>query len=322
MTAACDVSVIVPTRNRQALLAETLESALGQTGVQLQVVVVDDGSNDGTTDALARMRDPRLKVVRHDVPRGVAQARNTGIAAASGEWIAFLDDDDLWAPTKLEAQLEAAAREHASFAYSAVAVIDVDGRLREALPVVPPDALLVELLRYSAIPAGASNVVAKAALVRDVGSFDERLSQLCDWDLWIRLAAASRGTACDDIHVAYRRHSGNMIVTDRADLALEVSHLAVKHRALTREHGVQFDRVRLGRWVAWGHRRDGRSVHAARTYFSTALECRDPGSALRGVAALLGERRMPWRHPSAVRAEPPEWLVRHRATARISANAS
>ncbi len=322
MTVASNVTVVVPTRNRRALLMETLQSVFRQTAVELQVVVVDDGSTDGTADALACLPDRRLKVLRHSVPGGVARARNAGIEAATGEWIAFLDDDDLWAPTKLQTQLEAVARERSSYAYSAVAVIDAHGHLLEVLSPVQPDRLLRGLLEYSAIPAGASNVVARATLVRDVGGFDERLSQLCDWDLWIRLAAVARGTACDDVHVAYRRHSENMIVTDCADLAQEVEYLASKHQALARSHGVELDRVRVGRWVAWGHRREGRRGHAARQYFATALGCRDAGSALRGLAALLGESRIPWRHPSPAGAEPPEWLTRHLTTARASAETS
>src|ERR671931_448444 len=118
MASAPEVTVVVPTHGRWDLLSTAaLPASLGQEGVDLEVVVVDDGSTDATAEGLARIEDPRLRVVRHDRPHGVAQARNAGIAAARGEWVALLDDDDLWAPWKLRAQLDAAVAERAVFAY-------------------------------------------------------------------------------------------------------------------------------------------------------------------------------------------------------------
>ena len=125
---------MIPTRGRWALLEPTLAAALAQDGVALEVVVVDDGSEDGTAAELARVGDERLRVVRHEQPRGVAVARNAGIAAASGEWIAFLDDDDLWSPRKLRNQLDASAAAGAEFAYSAVVAVDEDLTATRALP--------------------------------------------------------------------------------------------------------------------------------------------------------------------------------------------
>ena len=102
------ISVVIPTHNRSALLSRTLASALAQRGVEMRVIVVDDGSRDETAAMLARVGDPRLTILRHEQARGVSAARNAGIAAATGEWVAFLDDDDLWSPTKLAEQVSAA----------------------------------------------------------------------------------------------------------------------------------------------------------------------------------------------------------------------
>src|ERR671935_95170 len=130
MASAPEVTVVVPTHSRWDLLSTAaLPASLGQEDVDLEVVVVDDGSTDATAESLARIDDPRLRVVRHDRPRGVAQARNAGIAAARGEWIALLDDDDLWAPWKLRAQLDAAAAERAVFAYGGAAAVAEDRRI-------------------------------------------------------------------------------------------------------------------------------------------------------------------------------------------------
>src|SRR5829696_5642514 len=91
------VSVVIPTRNRSQLLSRTLQSALNQEEVAVEVVVVDDGSDN--RDALVpEIEDTRVRLVRHRQRRGPAAARNTGIEAARAPWVAFLDDDDLWAP--------------------------------------------------------------------------------------------------------------------------------------------------------------------------------------------------------------------------------
>ena len=100
---------MIPTRNRWALLSRALASVLEQEDVTLEVVVVDEGSTDETPERLAALTDERVRALRNDSPTGVANARNRGISAARGEWVAFLDDDDFWAPTKLRAQLDGCA---------------------------------------------------------------------------------------------------------------------------------------------------------------------------------------------------------------------
>ena len=106
---APQVSVAMPTRNRWPMLEQALRSALGQEAVELEVIVVDEASSDGTPERLDRIGDERVSFLRHDTPRGPAAARNAAIERARGEWIAFLDDDDLWAPGKLRTQLARAA---------------------------------------------------------------------------------------------------------------------------------------------------------------------------------------------------------------------
>ncbi|HEX6207479.1 MAG TPA: glycosyltransferase family 2 protein, partial [Actinomycetota bacterium] len=103
-----EISAIVPTHNRAGLLTTTLRTVLWQRDVSLEVVVVDDGSSDATADLVEGLGDPRVRLVRHDAPRGVSTARNRGASEARGDWLAFCDDDDLWAPDKLARQLAAA----------------------------------------------------------------------------------------------------------------------------------------------------------------------------------------------------------------------
>src|SRR5437773_12542953 len=98
------VSVVVPTRNRPRMLATCLRARLAQVDVDCEVIVVDDGSSP----PVSARTDAHVKLIRHATPQGASAARNSGIAASRGEWVAFCDDDDLWAPDKLSAQLDAA----------------------------------------------------------------------------------------------------------------------------------------------------------------------------------------------------------------------
>ena len=104
------VTAIIPTYNRRELVAQAARSVLAQTFAEVQCLVVDNGSSDGTAEALRAMGDERFRVVVCEVPLGAAKARNVGIDAAHTPWVAFLDNDDLWAPTKLELQLNALAK--------------------------------------------------------------------------------------------------------------------------------------------------------------------------------------------------------------------
>ena len=291
MTDELDVSVVIPTRSRWHLLsAAALPSALEQVGVRHEVIVVDDGSTDETPERLAAVSDPRLVVIRHDTSGGVARARNAGIEAARGRWVSFLDDDDLWAPDKLSAQLAAAAAVDATFAYVGGAGLDAGHRF--LFGVAPPDPATVrdQLLRWNVIWCGCSNVAARADVVRAVGGFDEQLFQLADWDLWIRLALAGTAAAVPEILVGYVMHDESMLLTDRRDVFPEIEYLAAKHRAAHERYGVELDRALFSRWVARGHRRAGRRLRAARTYATGAVRHRDAGALVRAAAAFLPER--------------------------------
>jgi glycosyltransferase involved in cell wall biosynthesis len=291
-----EISIVIPTRNRWSTLSQTLTGALRQTGVQLEVIVVDDGSTDETPSRLAELGEPRVRTVRHETSRHVAAARNSGIAAARGEWIGFLDDDDLWAPSKLRAQLDAAAADDALFAWCAGLVVDERRAVTETWEAPDPADILPRLLRGNWMPAGASNVIAKAEVVRRLGGFDEDLKHFADWDLWIRLAAAGRGAACPEPLVAYVRHRENMILIDSRGLVGELRELLGKHRAQAESYGVTPNGVipdhrGVYRWLGAGHARRGRRLRAAGYYLRAALgrspygrrqTFKDAGSALLG----------------------------------------
>lgn len=319
-----DVSVVIPTRSRWHLLSTAaLPSALEQEDVALEVIVVDDGSQDETSLRLAELDDPRLVVIRHEVSRGVAVARNAGISAARGRWVSFLDDDDLWAPRKLRMQVDSADAAGAVFAYSAGGGLDACRRFLFAVPPPDPATVTKALLRWNVIWCGCSNVLARADVVRGLGGFDERLVQLADWDLWIRLAVAGGAAATTDVLVGYVMHEESMLLTDRREVFPEMDYLVEKHGDAAREHGVELDQALFTRWVARGHRRAGRRTQAAQTFLRGARRYGDIGALPRALGSFAPERLVDVsRRISGVerrstlktqRVPEPDWIARFRA---------
>jgi glycosyltransferase involved in cell wall biosynthesis len=255
------VSVVVPTHDRRDLLLRTLRSVLAQQAVALEVLVVDDASIDGTADAVAGLGDPRVRLIRHDRVARVAASRNAGIAAARGTWIALLDDDDLWSPEKLDAQLAAAEHAGCSWVYAGAVEIDGSGRLLGGTPPPSPDALASGLRGSNLMPAGCSNVVVRADVVRAVGGFDTALRHLADWDLWLRLLDVGPPAAVARPLVAYRIHPGQATL-DPTGMMSEARLLAARHRA---------DVNSIRRWLAWTHLRRGERRLAMAVYTRAAL---------------------------------------------------
>jgi glycosyltransferase involved in cell wall biosynthesis len=207
------VTVIIPSRDRVDLLADALGAALGQVDVEHEVIVVDDGSTDATAAYLASVGDPRLRVLHHPVSQGVARSRNHALAEARGRWVAFLDDDDLWAPEWLRTSVAIGEERGCGLVYSAFLLLTGHrGVVRAELPT-HPGALAERLLEHNVI-GSPSVVLARTDLLREAGGFDERLSALADWDLWIRLTAKASACASPELLVGYTRHEANMHLRD------------------------------------------------------------------------------------------------------------
>lgn len=307
---------MIPTRNRWDLLSRhALAGALAQEGVELEVVVVDDASDDGSAERLEALGDPRVRSIRRGERGGQAVALNAGIEAARGEWLAFLDDDDLWSPHKLRAQLDAARAADASFVYGSLAAVDTEGHVLELVPTPGPQGLRAELRRHNVLRC-PSAVMARAELVRAVGGLDEELNELTDWDFFIRLSDAGVPAACNELVVGYLVHPQNRRLREDSDVESEFRRLEEKHPDL--------ERAGFSRWVAMGHLRAGRRLRAVGTYLGSAVRDRDAGNAVRAGAALLGEapfrlrRRLVGEHPE------PAWLELYfpRGKSDVSAEAS
>jgi glycosyltransferase involved in cell wall biosynthesis len=269
-----DVSVAIPTHNRSGLLKTTLRSVLRQRDVNIEVIVVDDGSTDDTREVMAALDDARVRVVGHEIPQGVSAARNRGIAEATGEWIAFIDDDDLWAPDKLSRQLEAARKTNRNWAYAGAVKIDAKERIVGGTPPPAPELLMTRLPHWNLMPGGCSNVIASATAVEASGAFDRDLVNLADWDLWIRLSEGGPPACVHAPLVGYRFHTGN----SSNDTALILSEA----KLIGQRYGTTVDLAALHHYVAWVCMRSGRTLRATRHFAQVALH----GESRKAVADL------------------------------------
>jgi len=184
------VSVIIPTHNRAAFLVTALRSVLDQTFQDFEVLVVDDGSNDGTSELRQQFRDARIQWLRHDTARGGAAARNTGIVHSRGDYIAVLDDDDKWYPEKLALQVDVMLKSQPEVAgvYTGYFIVDrASGSVRGRMSPSRRGNLHAALLKSNPI-GGSSSILLKKACLEKVGLFDETLPSFQDRDLWIRIS--------------------------------------------------------------------------------------------------------------------------------------
>ena len=277
------VSVIIPAFNSAATIIATVESALGQTLSDLEVIVVDDGSTDDTLALVSAIHDPRLRVIRA-THGGVAHARNLGIEEARGEFLAFLDADDMWTADKLEAQVAAlAADSEADAVYSWTVFLDDQGRYLFAKePQYFSGDVYAELL-VTFFLAGGSNVLARRRCIDAAGRFDESVQPVEDWEYWLRVAKMARFATVFRYQVLYRFTAGS------ASSAVEGYQLAIERVAekafseappgLRPRHGECLSNasqhaclISLARTTApEAHRRAGRLLRAAIVHYPASL---------------------------------------------------
>ena len=165
------VSVVVPTFNRCSVLMDAIESVLSQTYSNVELIVVDDGSSDQTAASLAGIADPRLRVFFEPHCGNKARVRNIGIEAARGQWIAFIDSDDLWFPAKLDKQLTALlTSEQYGWSYTGFVLIDETGRkLDITTPLTSPSGWILDALLAYKVAAPLPSLVVKRQLLETVG---------------------------------------------------------------------------------------------------------------------------------------------------------
>ncbi|MGI9539055.1 MAG: glycosyltransferase family 2 protein, partial [Miltoncostaeaceae bacterium] len=243
---------------------------------------------------LASLEDPRLTVLSAG-GRGVANARNTGITAARGEWIAFLDDDDLWAPTKLAHQLSRVGP-GVGAVLSGAYFVGPDLEVRDRFPAPPGTSFRTDVLVANPLPAGASGVLVRTAIARTLGGFSSRFEPIEDWEYWIRLAQRAIAVETDEELVAYVEHEGGVSYRTLGDRLVLLSALEEEYAPLYARAGVR-PGDGLGFWQGAERdaRRGGERLVPARVLVERARRFRRPSDLLRaGVLVAGGEGAMSW----------------------------
>ena len=229
------ISVIIPAYNAERTIRETIESVQQQTFLDFELIVINDGSKDRTVELVQSIKDDRLKIFSYE-NGGVCVARNRGIDHANGEFLAFLDADDLWTPDKLELQA-AALKQHpeAGVAYSWTYFMDVDeqGEASSLLPS-PPYAFtgnVYKRLLVSDFVHSGSNTLVRRQAIESVGEFDSACAGCADWDYWLRLSAHWSFVVVPKHQIFYRRAAGCMssnveVMREEALIAMEKAYRA------------------------------------------------------------------------------------------------
>lgn len=305
------VSVVIPAYNAEAYLGDCLRSVRAQTGAfELEIIVIDDASTDGTAD-LASAQE-RVLLCRQPVNRGPSSARNDGIGIARGDFVAFIDADDLWPPGKLAAQLAVLQRQpDAALVFGDCRQFDETGpRARTQFEAgrlgasvwgageIVPDAYL-RLLDDNFITTGS--VVARRLALTQAGGFAADLRLVEDLDLWLRIARRHQITWCSKVCLLRRRHDANL---SRDPEAMSLAFLEVLRRQVADDRGAPPARaLRLAAVAA------REQLHLA----DLALQQGQPAAgsrwALRSLKAQPGPRAL-WRLVRATLMRMTSWLTR------------
>jgi len=279
------VSVVIPTHDRGRVVVEAIESALAQTHPPLEVIVVDDGSTDDTAERVGRLRDARVRYLRRP-HAGVSAARNAGIAAATGDLVAFLDSDDLWKPDKVEAEIAALARypsaggvfsdlekvDGATFVPSFMRRTRVFSRLlaerayREGL-LLSARALYLCLLQEVPIKTPALTV-RRSALER-AGGFNEAWTSSEDWEFLLRFARRESLVYVDRPLAVIRISADSLRRRDQERGELMMLRLLASERRRVADpearRAATVGIVERAKHLSWYYRDRGRRLAAART---------------------------------------------------------
>ena len=217
------ISVVIPTHNRADLLPRAIKSVQAQTWTDLEIIVVSDGSEDDTkavVEALAK-EDARIKFIEYFPARGGNVARNTGIEYASGEFVAFLDDDDEFVPEKLEKQMAVMESDpEIGLVYTGVRVIYANEGVEYAsVPKAAGD--LSSKILLDNIIGTTSTVMARKELLLQAGKFDVQLRALQDFDLWIRVCQLCKVGCVSEEMIRYYNYTGTKQVSALTDKYIE-----------------------------------------------------------------------------------------------------
>lgn len=225
------VSIVMPAYNGEETILTTIQSAQQQTFADFELIVIDDGSTDRTWEIVAAIDDPRVNLYSYE-NGGLPVARNRGISRATGEFFAFLDQDDLWTTDKLEKQLEALNQHpEAGVAYSWTTFMNEQGTFfHKDRPIYFEGDVYLDLLLTNFVASGSNPLVRRQAL-ESVEGYDRALQFCADWDFYLRLAARWPYALVPEYQIFYRQSSGSL--SSKVE-ALERESLAMLENCFTK----------------------------------------------------------------------------------------
>jgi glycosyltransferase involved in cell wall biosynthesis len=208
------VSVIINVRNGAQFLREAIDSVLAQTFAEWELVLWDDCSTDNSANIIAGYRDPRIHYYLSPDDTPLGEARNRAIAHATGEWLAFLDQDDIWLPRKLEKQLALIAPDVAIIYGRTVLFDSQHGNLRDydhahEFSALPEGDIFSQLFSHACFIA-MSSVMLRAAALAEIGEIPPSIRVVPDYYLYVALARNYKARALQEVVCRYRVHSGSM----------------------------------------------------------------------------------------------------------------
>lgn len=204
------ISVIIPAYNCENTVKKTIQSVLKQNFTDFELIVINDGSQDKTLDIIGQISDARLKVLSFENAGGNV-SRNRGLKIALGEFVSFLDADDMWTADKLASQLQALKdNPQAAVAYSWTDYIDSSDKVVISGKRLEVNGDVYEQLLISNFLENGSNPLIRKDAITELDGFDESLSAAQDWDMWLRLAAKFQFICVPSVHILYRISSNSV----------------------------------------------------------------------------------------------------------------
>jgi glycosyltransferase involved in cell wall biosynthesis len=209
-----EVSVIIPTCRRPDKVHSTIKSVVNQTFTDLEIIVVNDDEDDKPVkDLIDTLRDKRIHYFRNQRKKGPNGARNTGFDKANGRYIAFLDDDDIWYPHKIQRQMRKfnQSSDEVGFVYSGFEIIsNIEPEISRKIYPQKKGKVLIDIINGNFV--GSPTPLIRKDILQQTGLYDENLESAQDWDLWIRIADKTEFEYVDEILARYVVHGDQISV--------------------------------------------------------------------------------------------------------------
>lgn len=272
------ISVVIPVFNGEKTIAETIAAVLQQSWTDFELIIINDGSQDQTLAEIAQFPDDRIQIFSYS-NAGLAASRNRGIAQATGEFITFLDADDLWTSDKLSAQVQALnATPEAVLAYSWTDYINESSAFLQSGTHITAQGDVYETLLVNNFVESGSNAMIRKEIFAEVGEFDTTLTAAEDWEMWLRIAARYPFVAVPQVQVLYRRSANAMSanLTRQEQECVTVLERAYQQAPPSLQHLKPVSYGNLYTYLAFsaleGTLTRPKAIAAAR-YFRLALQC-------------------------------------------------